>query len=290
MITKLKLKTPGRELDGEETKLYTREDMNRRNASDNQSALILEGLGGRNNLSDLDCCATRLRVTVRDSALVNEALLKQSGASGVICKGNGIQIIYGPQVSVVKSRLEDYMENPDAEKAEIPFDEVTAENNVRKEAVFSSKIITLYSPLKGKVVELSEVDDEAFSSKALGEGIAIEPTEGRLYAPCGAKVDMVFDTKHAINLISAEGCEILLHIGIDTVKLGGKYFEAHVSEGQQVRKGELLISFDIERIAAAGYSIVTPMVVCNAHEYGESKALAQGAVNAGEELIIFERK
>lgn len=290
MITKLKLKTPGREADGEETKLYTRADMNRKTAEDNQSALILKGIGGRDNLSDLDCCATRLRLTVRNSELVQEALLKQSGASGVICKGNGVQIIYGPQVSVVKSRLEDYMEHHSADIAPDITISKAPQNNPRKHSSNSGEKTTLYSPLKGEAIALCEVDDEAFSTKALGEGAAVIPSEGRLYAPCDATVDMVFDTKHAINLISDNGCEILLHIGIDTVKLGGKYFTSHVSERQHVRRGELLISFDIEGIISAGYSVVTPIVVCNSEEYSSVSLCTSGNVSAGEELIILERK
>ena len=127
--------------------------------------------------------------------------------------------------------------------------------------------------------------DEAFSGKVLGEGAAVEPTEGRLYAPCDGRVETVFDTRHAINLVSAEGAEILLHIGIDTVKLGGKFFEAHVTEGQEIRKGDLLITFDIEEIKKAGYKTITPIIVCNSEDYSSVEAVKTGEIRAGDSII-----
>lgn len=293
MITKLNLKTPGREADNQEPKLYTRKDMNGRSraeeAFDRVSALILKGLGGRQNLSDLDCCATRLRVTVRNPELVQESLLKASGASGVISKGNGVQIIYGPQVSVVKSKLEDFLDSPDAER----LDELASEAAVHEAAAEASPkhrgaAITIFSHMSGDIVPLESVEDEAFSSKALGEGVAVEPAEGKLYSPCGGRVEMVFDTRHAVNIVSDEGCEILLHIGIDTVKLGGKYFEAHVADGQRVKRGDLLISFDIEGIRNAGYKLTTPMIICNTEDYSAVRLTAQGKISAGEEIMKIE--
>ena len=299
MITKMNLKTPGREADDEETKLYTRKDMNAKKeaaaagasgAFDRVSALILKGLGGKANLSDVDCCATRLRVTVVNADLVQDSLLKESGASGVIHKGNGVQIIYGPQVSVVKSHLEDFLETPDADRLDELFGEAPAAAPVavegeKKEEPAAAQDITLFAHLNGKVVPLEEVEDEAFSSKVLGDGVAIEPTEGKLYAPCDGKVEMVFDTKHAVNLVSKDGCEILMHIGIDTVKLGGKCFEAHVSDGQEVKKGDLLISFDIDGIKAAGYPTITPMIICNTDDYSNITVVGAGNVTAGDKLV-----
>ncbi len=300
MITKLNLKTPGREADDEETKLYTRQDVNARKESEHNnnpasdgidmvSALILKGLGGKKNISDIDCCATRLRITVVDAGKVTDSLLKQSGASGVIRKGNGIQVIYGPQVSVVKSKFEDFLDTPQSDKVDEILGEATeqpAQQKAEKQnASNSSDTTILYAHLNGTVVPLSEVEDEAFATGILGEGIAIEPSEGELYAPCDAKVEGVLDTKHAVNLVTESGCEILMHIGIDTVKLGGKYFETHVTEGQNVRKGDLLVSFDIQKIHEAGYKTTTPMVVCNSDDFNELKTLATGAIRAGEKII-----
>lgn len=300
MITKLNLKTPGREADDEETKLYTRQDVNARKESEHNnnpasdgidmvSALILKGLGGKKNISDIDCCATRLRITVVDSGKITDSLLKQSGASGVIRKGNGIQVIYGPQVSVVKSKFEDFLDTPQSDKVDEILGGATeqpAQQKAEKQnASNSSDTTILYAHLNGTVVPLSEVEDEAFATGILGEGIAIEPSEGKLYAPCDAKVEGVLDTKHAVNLVTESGCEILMHIGIDTVKLGGKYFETHVTEGQNVRKGDLLVSFDIQKIHEAGYKTTTPMVVCNSDDFNELKTLATGAIRAGEKII-----
>ena len=292
MITKFNFKTPGGEADDEETKLYTRKDMNaRREAAqssgfDRVSALILKGLGGKSNLSDVDCCATRLRITVIKPDLVDDSLLKESGASGVIHKGNGIQIIYGPQVSVVKSNLEDFIDTADSDD----IDKLLGEADVtedKDEAPQKNDVseTELFAHLSGEIVKLEDVDDEAFSSKVLGEGVAIEPTEGKLYAPCDGKVDMVFATNHAINIVSSDGCEILLHIGIDTVKLKGKFFEAHVSDGQEFKKGDLLISFDIEGIKNAGYKTTTPMIICNSDDYTMVNTMAGGNIRAGAKII-----
>ncbi|MEE1013820.1 MAG: glucose PTS transporter subunit IIA [Clostridia bacterium] len=294
MIRKFNFKTPGREADDEETKLYTRKDVEARkqaaagnadkNGVDMVSALIVKGLGGKSNLSDVDCCATRLRITVVNPDLVNDSLLKESGASGVIHKGNGVQVIYGPQVSVVKSNLEDFLDSASSDA----IDDILVTGAVVKEEKTEkaeTPATALFAHLCGNVVALENVADEAFSSKVLGEGVAIEPSQGKLYAPCDGKVEMVFDTKHALNLVSSTGCELLLHIGIDTVKLKGEFFEAHVSDGQEVKKGDLLISFDMDGIKKAGYKTTTPMVICNTDDYASVSTVAAGSITAGEKII-----
>ena len=290
MIRKMNLKTPGREDDHEETRLYTRADFNAKtdagansSVSDPVSALILQGLGGKENLSDLDCCATRLRVTVIDENQVNDQLLKQSGASGVIHKGNGIQVIYGPQVAVIKSNLVDFMESPASDSLDGTSASASAVTAAGKRIEYD----VLSAHMSGTVVPLSEVDDEAFSSGALGDGIAIEPSEGKLYAPADATVEAVFDSKHAISLNTHSGAELLLHIGIDTIKLGGKYFTPHVKAKQRVKKGDLLISFDMEAIKASGYSLITPMVVCNSDDCA-IHPLITGPVKAGEDILKLQ--
>lgn len=298
MITKLNLKTPGRESDNEETKLYTRKDVNARKGSgsasdssfDRVSALILRGLGGKENISDIDCCATRLRITVENSDIVNDNMLKESGASGVIHKGNGIQVIYGPQVSVVKSNFEDFLESDDSDMTDELLGEMLESTTDKQENTEKKhgKKTTLCAHLSGDIIPLEDIEDEAFSQKVLGDGIAIEPTEGKLYSPCDGKVDMVFETKHAINLISDDGCEILLHIGIDTVKLLGKHFKAHVSDGQRIRKGDLLITFNIKEIRRAGFKTVTPMIVCNSDEYEKFNTLLSGKVSVGDAVLEVE--
>ena len=295
MISKMNLKTPGREDEGEETKLFTRSDFKAKTgvgpdgsapaaSSDPTSALILKGLGGKANLSDVDCCATRLRVTVLDAAKVSDTLLKQSGASGVIHKGNGVQVIYGPQVAVIKSNLVDFMETPESNSLD-GISAAPAPQKAPAPAPAKKRDAVLCAHMSGAVVPMGEVQDEAFATCVLGEGAAIEPSEGRLYAPADAEVDNLFDTHHAIGLVTSEGVEVLLHIGINTVELAGQHFTAHVEVGQKVKKGDLLISFDMEAIKAAGYLCTTPMIVCNTDDYQSVKTLAQGDIKPGAPLV-----
>ena len=289
MITKLDLRTPGREPDDAAPKLYTRNDLNREKASraaggksqDTISALILTGLGGLENLSDLDCCATRLRVTVQDPDKVSDSMLKASGASGVLLKGNGVQVIYGPQVSVIKSALDEFLESPQAAHAA----ELASQEPNTPEPSQAGQSQLLHAHMNGKVVPLEQVPDEAFSGKVLGNGCAIEPTDGKLYAPCDGVIDTVFDTCHAVNMRSDQGAELLLHVGIDTVKLGGKYFTAHVQDGQQVKTGDLLLSFDADKIRQAGYQLTTPLIVCNSEDYSKMEPLAYGIIRAGAAFL-----
>lgn len=303
MITKMNLKTPGREPDDVEPKLYRRSDVNEakaakakgadKRASDVVSAMILKGLGGKDNLSDVDCCATRLRVTVNDASKVTDDMLKASGASGVIHKGNGVQVIYGPKVSVIKSDLEDFINSPYSDDPDSIIGTEGASDKTEEKpqtegaenTETNGKAITLYSHMNGTAVKLEDVEDEVFSQKILGEGAAVEPSEGKLYAPCDGKIDSVFDTKHAVNMVSSDGVEILLHIGIDTVKLGGQYFEAHVSDGQEVKKGDLLISFDMDKIKAAGYKVTTPIIIGNTDDYASVEPVAQNSVSAGDMIL-----
>lgn len=290
MISKFNYKTPGRD-DAEEVKLYTRADVNARSAAsgstapagdDPVSALIVEGLGGTDNLSDVDCCATRLRCTVKDAALVRQDVLKASGVSGVICKGNGVQVVYGPKVAVIKAKLEDYLENapktPAAAAAPAPAAAPAAPAAAAKDTV-------LAACLTGTVVPLAEVKDEAFASGALGDGIAIEPAVGELVAPADGEISSTFDTHHAVGMTTVDGAELLMHIGIDTVKLGGKHFTYLVNEGDKVRKGQPLIRFDIEAIKAEGYPVTTPLIVCNTDEYAAVTPKASGTVKQGDALL-----
>ena len=276
MISKFDYKTPGRD-DAEEVKLYTRADVNARSAAsgstapagdDPVSALIVEGLGGADNLSDVDCCATRLRCTVKDVALVKQDVLKASGASGVICKGDGVQVVYGPKVAVIKAKLEDYLENAP-----------------KTPAAHAAKDTVLSACLNGTVVPLADVKDEAFASGALGDGIAIEPTDGELVAPADGEISSTFETHHAVGMTTADGAELLMHIGIDTVKLGGRHFTYLVNEGDKVKKGQPLIRFELEAIKAEGYPVTTPLIVCNTDDYAAVAAKASGAVKQGDALL-----
>lgn len=290
MISKFDYKTPGRD-DAEEVKLYTRADVNARSAAsgstapagdDPVSALIVEGLGGADNLSDVDCCATRLRCTVKDVALVKQDVLKASGASGVICKGDGVQVVYGPKVAVIKAKLEDYLENSPktsaAPAAPAPATAPAAPAAAAKDTVLSAC-------LNGTVVPLAEVKDEAFASGALGDGIAIEPIDGELVAPADGEISSTFETHHAVGMTTVDGAELLMHIGIDTVKLGGKHFTYLVNEGDKVKKGQPLIRFDLEAIKAEGYPVTTPLIVCNTDDYAAVAAKASGTVKQGDALL-----
>ena len=286
MISKFDYKTPGRD-DAEEVKLYTRADVNARNAAsgsvpagnDPVSAMIVEGLGGAANLADVDCCATRLRCTVNDAALVKQDVLKASGASGVICKGNGVQVVYGPKVAVIKAKLEDYLEST-------PKDPVVAPSPA---AASAAKDTVLSACLNGTVVPLADVKDEAFASGVLGDGIAIEPSDGELVAPADGEISSTFETHHAVGMTTADGAELLMHIGIDTVKLGGKHFTYLVNEGDKVKKGQPLIRFELEAIKAEGYPVTTPVIVCNTDDYAAVEAKAGGTVKQGDALLELKR-
>ena len=269
LIKKFDLKTPGREDDDEETKLYTKADVNARrteakegesgspaeNSKDSRSAAIAMGMGGRNNITSVDCCATRLRCSIADSSLVDEKLLKSTGAVGVIVKGQGIQIIYGPQVTVIKSELEAYLaeehEEDTAETtdgAENMGTKVTAETeasvNLAESKNIAENVHKLYSPFQGVLKPITEAPDEAFASKAMGDGYLVMPENGTVVAPEDGEVMFVFPSKHAIGLKAADGMEYLLHIGVDTVKLNGEGFTVFVSDGQKIKKGDKLMEFD----------------------------------------------
>ncbi len=269
LIKKFDLKTPGREDDDEETKLYTKADVNARrteakegesgsqaeNSKDSRSAAIAMGMGGRNNITSVDCCATRLRCSIADSSLVDEKLLKSTGAVGVIVKGQGIQIIYGPQVTVIKSELEAYLAEEHEEDTAEATDgvenmgtKVTAETeasvNLAESKNIAENVHKLYSPFQGVLKPITEAPDEAFASKAMGDGYLVMPENGTVVAPEDGEVMFVFPSKHAIGLKAADGMEYLLHIGVDTVKLNGEGFTVFVSDGQKIKKGDKLMEFD----------------------------------------------
>lgn len=283
MIRKFDFKTPGREDDDVQTKLYTKADVQERRAArsvdrpegasgeDTVSAVIARGLGGRRNISDVDCCATRLRCTVNDPALVDDALLRSTGASGVVHKGKGVQIIYGPHVTVIKSNLEDYLENA-------PDEEERAENSV----------IIISSPMRGVAAALSTAPDEAFAKKMMGDGAVVTPSDSIVYAPEDGAVDFVFDTKHAVGFVTDTGISLLIHIGIDTVKLNGQGFEVLVENGQKVKKGTPLLKLDLEYLKEHAPSVASPIVCTELAENQSVRLLKDGLVEAGEALFAVD--
>lgn len=299
LILKFDLKTPGREDEDVETKLYTKADYNAAKEfgvkGAEVSALITAGLGGKANIEDVDCCATRLRCTIKDPAKVQEALLKQSGSRGVILKGKGIQVIYGPQVAVLKTNLEAFLQTAAADQVK-PEDftgisgktndentntEATVEKKEEKQ--ISEKVIK--SPMNGTVIPLSEVPDAVFSSEMLGKGFGVEPSEGKAYAPVDGEVTTVFDTKHALGLMSKNGVELLIHIGMDTVKLNGRGFDVKVKAGDQVKAGDLLAEFDMDLIKSEGYPVTTAVVITNTDDCEAIGEVKTGAVTKDTDVL-----
>lgn len=294
LIKKFDLKTPGRE-DSDEVKLYTRNDIEARKSiqdedADELSAMICRGLGGKKNISDVDCCVTRLRCTVYKSELVNEALLKQTGSSGVFHRGLGVQIMYGPRVTVIKSNLEDYLNGaPDEEVASYTVMEDESEKDIERQ--IQGKVIStiiLNSPLTGEAKDLSEVPDEVFASKIMGDGAAVVPSDGNVIAPADGVISFVFPSKHAVGLTTTDGLELLIHIGIDTVKLDAKAFETYVEEGDKVKAGDKILSFNLEFIKNNAPSIASPCICTALNSNQKVRLLKTGNVKAGEALIAVD--
>ncbi|MBO5292160.1 MAG: PTS transporter subunit EIIC [Lachnospiraceae bacterium] len=305
LIRRFDYKTPGREEGDADAKLYTRADVEAEKAggragsksglsggeaADQISPLIVKGLGGADNIRDVDCCATRLRTTVKDAARVDEAALNASGARGIIKKGNGVQVIYGPRVTVIKSNLEDFLASPAAEKimGELPTDVSGTEDGDAKTVVPEVAALETAAPMTGEAMSLEKVADGVFSERMLGDGAAIEPEDGMVYAPFDGVVDMVFETKHAIGLHSDSGIELLIHMGIDTVRLEGKYFDVKVKDGDLVKQGDLLCVMDLEGIRQEGYRTVTPVIVTNTEQYAGIRLEKEGRVRAGERFLISD--
>lgn len=308
LIKKLDLKTPGREDDDGETKLFTKADYLAKqgagaggngsagNEGDEKSMLITQGLGGKKNISDVDCCATRLRCTVVKPELVNEGILKATSPSGIIRKGQGIQIIYGPGVSVIKSNLEDYLETaPDeeyhAEETEPSGTDAGAGAETAEAADMGKNAAgegtvrkILCSPVSGEAAPITDASDEAFAGKMMGDGYIVRPAEGMVYAPEDAEVSFVFPSKHAVGLRSADGTEYLIHIGVDTVNLNGQGFETFVKDGDQVKKGDRLIGFDIKYIQENAKSDECIIVFTSLQEGEEIHLMKPGSAEKMDEV------
>ena len=301
LIKKFDFKTPGREDDDTETKLYTKADVNARKEAqtdgttsadkeDARSEAITRGLGGKKNISDVDCCATRLRCTVHEPGRVNDSILKATGASGVVHKGNGVQVIYGPNVTVIKSNLEDYLEKTPGTYAETEAAKAE-ETEVQTQEAQGQKVIetiTVCSPITGLAADLSTVPDEAFAGKMMGDGAAVTPEDPYVRAPEDGEVAFVFDTKHAIGFVMDSGVSILIHVGIDTVKLNGEGFEALVESGQTVKKGDPMLKLDLEYLKAHAPSLASPVLCTELEDNQRIRLLKEGSVKAGEPLFEIE--
>ena len=303
LINKLDLKTPGRD-DSDEVKLYRRSDVEAKkkgeakadnvNSSDELSEMICKGLGGKKNISDVDCCATRLRCTVYKAELVNDSLLKNTGASGVVHKGNGVQIIYGPRVTVIKSNFEDYLETApnieynkkdNAVNNEDKEDDIFNEDKDKKKIV---KSIVISSPITGISANLDTAADEAFASRMMGDGAIVTPTDEIVVAPDDGEIIFVFDTKHAVGFTTKDGISMIIHIGIDTVKLGGQGFSVLVNAGDKMKKGDTIMKLDLEYLKQNAPSVASPVICTELADNQKIRLVAEGKINAGEELFAID--
>ena len=300
IIKKFNFKTPGREDDDTETKLYTKADVNARReagqagaaaSEDAVSEAITRGLGGKKNISDVDCCATRLRCTVKDASRVNDGILKATGASGVVHKGQGVQVIYGPNVTVIKSNLEDYLETAPDTYAEAETTESVQETADKTQEAKEQKVverIVISSPITGLAADLATAPDEAFAQKMMGDGAVVTPEDPFVRAPEDGEVAFVFDTKHAIGFVTDSGISLLIHVGIDTVKLNGEGFEALVESGQTVKKGDPMLKLDLEYLKANAPSITSPVLCTELEDNQRIHLLQEGQIKAGEPLFEIE--
>ncbi|KXJ37689.1 PTS glucose transporter subunit IICBA [Bacillus spizizenii] len=253
-ILKWNLKTPGRETD-EADQTEAKAPV----AKDQLAFHVLQALGGQQNIANLDACITRLRVTVHQPSQVSKDELKRLGAVGVLEVNNNFQAIFGTKSDALKDDIKTIMAGG------VPDTAATLETETDKQQKPASGETFIY-PLKGKTVSLTDVPDQVFSEKMMGEGFAIDPSEGKVVAPADGEIVSIFPTKHAIGFMSARGTEILIHVGIDTVKLSGEGFEAHVTSGQAVKQGELLLTFDLDYIKQHAASAVTPVIFTNVSE------------------------
>ncbi len=299
LIQKFDLKTPGREVDDENVKLYTKMDMKERNTKklkkddetveDELSVAISRALGGKDNILDIDCCATRLRCSVIHPELVKEEQIRATGATGVVKKGQGVQIIYGPKVAVIKSNLEDYLENTENEVyIKSKTTDIRNQYEQQKKPRRIVRTITIGSPVTGAVADLSKVPDEAFANKMMGDGAAVIPFEPLIVAPEDGEASFIFDTKHAIGFLTDSGVSILLHIGIDTVKLGGKGFDVLVKQGQKLKKGEPMIKLDLDYLNANTPSLMSPILYTELKDNEKVRLLREGEVKSGEAVFAID--
>ena len=304
LIKKLDLKTPGRD-DSEEVKLYRRSDVeakkngkseNGENSDvDELSEMITNGLGGKKNISDVDCCATRLRCTVFKAELVNDGMLKATGASGVVHKGNGVQVIYGPKVTVIKSNLEDYLEtapNIEYNGSNSQSDEVENKtedgNNQKEQETKIVKSIIISSPITGIAADLGTAPDEAFASRMMGDGAVVTPTDSVVKAPADGEIVFVFDTKHAVGFTTEDGISMIIHVGIDTVKLNGEGFDVMVEAGQKVKKGDPIMKLDLDYLSANAPSLASPVMCTELSDNQKIRLLKEGDIQAGESLFAID--
>ena len=278
MIQKFNYATPGRNGNYETAEGSEESSSEVKVAAGSQAVNIINLLGGRANIVDVDACMTRLRVTVKDADKVGNAeQWKAEGAMGLVMKGQGVQAIYGPKADVLKSDIQDILDSGEIIPETLPSQMTEAQQNT---VHFKGLTEEVYSVADGQVVALEQVKDPVFAQKMMGDGFAVEPANGNIVSPVSGTVSSIFPTKHALGLVTEAGLEVLVHIGLDTVSLEGKPFTVHVAEGQKVAAGDLLVTADLDAIRAAGRETSTVVVFTNAEAIKSVKLEQTGSLAA----------
>ena len=278
MIQKFNYATPGRNGNYETAEGSEEASSEVKIAAGSQAVNIINLLGGRANIVDVDACMTRLRVTVKDADKVGDAeQWKAEGAMGLVMKGQGVQAIYGPKADVLKSDIQDILDSGEIIPETLPSQMTEAQQNT---VHFKGLTEEVYSVADGQVVALEQVKDPVFAQKMMGDGFAVEPANGNIVSPVSGTVSSIFPTKHALGLVTEAGLEVLVHIGLDTVSLEGKPFTVHVAEGQKVAAGDLLVTADLDAIRAAGRETSTVVVFTNAEAIKSVKLEQTGSLAA----------
>ena len=278
MIQKFNYATPGRNGNYETAEGSEESSSEVKVAAGSQAVNIINLLGGRANIVDVDACMTRLRVTVKDADKVGNAeQWKAEGAMGLVMKGQGVQAIYGPKADVLKSDIQDILDSGEIIPETLPSQMTEAQQNT---VHFKGLTEEVYSVADGQVVALEQVKDPVFAQKMMGDGFAVEPANGNIVSPVSGTVSSIFPTKHALGLVTEAGLEVLVHIGLDTVSLEGKPFTVHVAEGQKVAAGDLLVTADLDAIRAAGRETSTVVVFTNGDAIKSVKLEKTGSLAA----------
>ena len=278
MIQKFNYATPGRNGNYETAEGSEESSSEVKVAAGSQAVNIINLLGGRANIVDVDACMTRLRVTVKDADKVGNAeQWKAEGAMGLVMKGQGVQAIYGPKADVLKSDIQDILDSGEIIPETLPSQMTEAQQNTVQ---FKGLTEEVYSVADGQVVALEQVKDPVFAQKMMGDGFAVEPANGNIVSPVSGTVSSIFPTKHALGLVTEAGLEVLVHIGLDTVSLEGKPFTVHVAEGQKVAAGDLLVTADLDAIRAAGRETSTVVVFTNGDAIKSVKLEQTGSLAA----------
>jgi PTS system glucose-specific IIC component len=280
-IKTFNLKTPGRE-DEDAAEIAP---LNIKGSE--RASKVLEAIGGKDNIEVLDACITRLRLNLKDTSKVNKSTLKSLGAAGVLMTGSSVQAIFGTDAERIKDDIKAIIAHGGKVEAS---KEIEVKPEAEKKVVLGGSY-SLASPIEGEIVELDKVPDEVFSDKLLGDGFAVVPKGNKVYAPADGEVTVLFPTKHAVAITTKEGLEVLIHVGIDTVSLNGEGFTAHVAQGDKVKKGDLLLTLDLELIGAKVKSLVSPVIITNMNII-ESINVNCGMKNSGEKAasIIITTK